>query len=92
MRVRHIPAKFPPLAGAQKQIPAFAEVFCKQLAVVCVFSEAGGFDFQDPVQIALLYPADRISLATFCYPLFWTTWRLQETVGVKKAQETIGGY
>src|ERR1019366_9058969 len=37
----------------QEQAPAFVGIFCKQVAIVCVRAETGGFDIQDPVQIAL---------------------------------------
>jgi hypothetical protein len=42
----------------QKQLPAFAVKLCKQVAVVSVDAEAGGFDLGDTVQVARAETAD----------------------------------
>jgi ferrous iron transport protein A len=47
-----IPEHLSPPFCDQEKLPASAGVFCKQLAIVCVGAEAGGFDLEDTVQIA----------------------------------------
>ena len=51
MQVTIYPQMRVPRTATRNRVPAFVGIFCKQVAIVRIFAEAGVFDLQDPVQI-----------------------------------------
>jgi hypothetical protein len=48
---KHIPANVPAPHQDEKQIPTGVEIFCKQVAIVCIAGKNGPLDLEDSIHI-----------------------------------------
>jgi ferrous iron transport protein A len=82
-----IPANVPAGLYEEKQVPAFVEIFCKQVAIVCIGAKTGIFDFQDPVQIGRPDASGSISAKHSVILYFGPFGRIEIPLGSKKSKK-----